>query len=102
VILNVFKERYQCCVIFACFLCCVLGVFNPGAISVHGLLGLSRSLRLTCMLCIFVPPPTLSHFRKLLTRDRFFGLCHCSYIWVPCLPFCVMLQMTWIKQYVSW
>jgi len=28
VILNVFYDKYQCCVIFACFLICVLGVFN--------------------------------------------------------------------------
>jgi len=46
VILNVFN-RYQCCVIFACFLSCVLGVCDsqvatPG----HGLFELSPSLRL--------------------------------------------------------
>jgi len=28
-----------------------------------------------------------SHFTKLLTRAVFFGPCHCSYIFVPCLAF---------------
>ena len=30
-----------------------------------------------------------SHFTKLLTRALFFVPCHCSYIFVPCLAFCV-------------
>jgi len=41
------KDRYQCCVIFACFLSCVLDVFNsPVVTPAHGLLGLSPSFRL--------------------------------------------------------
>ena len=28
-----------------------------------------------------------AHFTKLLTRALFFGACHCSYIFVPCLAF---------------
>ena len=28
-----------------------------------------------------------SHFTKLLTRAIFFGPCHCSYVFVPCLAF---------------
>jgi len=31
----------------------------------------------------------LSHFTKLLNRVLFFGPCHCSYIFVPCLAFSV-------------
>ena len=58
------KDRYQCCVIFACFSSCVLGVFdNPAARSAHGLHEFSPSLRLwfisetrACLLCIVVPP----------------------------------------------
>jgi len=35
--------RYQCCVVFACFLSCVLGVFNSLVVTpAHGPLGLSR------------------------------------------------------------
>jgi len=53
---------------FCLFLSCVLGVFNsPVATPAHELLGLSPSLRLryiyrrtrACLLCIFVPPPTV-------------------------------------------
>jgi len=31
---------------FCLFLCCVLGIFTPGALPPHGLLGLSPRLRL--------------------------------------------------------
>jgi len=41
------QDRYQCCVIFACFLSCVLGIFkSPVATPAYGLLGPSPSLRL--------------------------------------------------------
>jgi len=40
-------DRYQCCVIFACFLSCVHGVFNsPVATLAYGLLVIRPSLRL--------------------------------------------------------
>jgi len=40
---------------------------------------------LVCFVCLFHHPR--SHFIKLLTRALFFGPCHCSYIFVPCLAF---------------
>jgi len=40
---------------------------------------------LACFACLFHYPQ--SHIFKLLTRDLFFGPCHCSYIVVPCLAF---------------
>jgi len=59
-------DRYQCCVIFACFSSCVLGVFTGTWRLRHtSSSGLARVFdndlyRRTgaCMLCIFVPPPT--------------------------------------------
>jgi len=60
------SDRCQCCAIFACFLSCVLGVFNsPMATPAHGLLGLSSSLRLQLisenarLLWIFMKRPTV-------------------------------------------
>jgi len=108
VILNV----YQCCVIFVCFLGCVLGVFNsPVATTTHGLLGLSPSLRLRFTIYRRTPASFVylchhpwSYFTQLLTRTRFFGPCLCSYIFVLCLAFRVhvaALQVTWRKQHRS-
>jgi len=44
---------------------------------------------LSCFVYLCHHPP--SHFTKLFTRTRFFGPCHCSYIFVPCRSFAFML-----------
>ena len=41
--------------------------------------------KLAYFVCLFHHPS--SHFTKLLARALFFGPCHCSYIFVPCLAF---------------
>jgi len=73
---------------FACFLSCVLGVFNSlVATPTHGgALGFARVFDYhlhqrtrACSLSVFVPPPR-SHFTKLFTRPLFFGPSHCSCI----------------------
>ena len=63
----VILDRYPCCVVFARFLSCVLGVFNgPVATPAHGLLGLGRSLRLrfisenASLLALYICPTLLS------------------------------------------
>jgi len=78
--------RYQCCVIFACFLSCVLVFNSPVATPAHGLLELSpiHGLRfigereLACFVYLCHHPR--SHFTTLLTRALFHGPFHCSYI----------------------
>ena len=38
-----------------------------------------------CFLCMFVPPPRVPFHQVNL--GSFFGPCHCSYIFIPCLAF---------------
>jgi len=89
-------RKYQCCVIFACF--AVFLFFNsPVATPAHGLLGPEFAqpessitsyigeCELVCFVYLCHHPR--SHFTKLLTRDLFFGPCHCSYIFVLHLAF---------------
>jgi len=72
------------------FCCCVLGVFNsPVATPAHGLLGLnpSRWLRFISENASKLALYFLCHHHRLLTQALFFGPCHCSYVFVPCLAF---------------
>jgi len=101
------QDRYQCCVIFACFKLRSWCFFNSPVVAlVHGLLGLSTSLRLryilenASLLCIFVPPLTVplhlvvNSGSFLWTLSLFIYFRSMSGLFAFMLP----VRMTWIKQ----
>jgi len=89
VILNVFKTGINAVSFLPVFLSCVLGVFNsPVATPAYGEFSITFYIgerKIACFVCLCHHPR--SHFTKLLTRALFFGPCHCSCIFVPCLTF---------------
>ena len=93
VILNVPKTGINAVSFLPVFLSCVMVFLTTQWLLRHtGCSGFARVFdydlyRRTqaCFVCLFHQPR--SHFTKLLTRALFFGPCHCSYIFVPCLAF---------------
>ena len=102
------QDRYQCCVIFAFFLSCVLGVFNsPVATPAHGLLPES-SITIYIgerQLALYICATTTVPLHQVVNSASFLWTLSVATVHIFAFhvwPFAFMLQVTWIKQYCSY